>query len=102
MDHFRLQVFVWLLAWVGFLPAIAGAQSIPVQGVWVAKNFQFHEGTSLPELKLAYTTLGDPKNPAIVILHGTNGSGSGMLNPAFGGELFGVGQPFDASKYFIV
>lgn len=102
MQHWKRQICGWLMAGLGFLPAWIGAQPAPVQGVWVAQNFRFHEGTTLPELKLAYTTLGDPKNPAIVILHGTNGSGTGMLNPAFGGQLFGAGQPFDATKYFIV
>lgn len=78
------------------------AQYTPQTGVWVAKNWTFHNGQTLPEVKLAYTTLGDPKNPAIVVLHGTNGSGTGMLGPDFGGQLFGSGQPFDAGKYFIV
>ena len=46
-------------------------------------------------MRLHYTTLGDPKNEAVLVLHGTNGSGAGLLNPAFGGELFGPGQPID-------
>ena len=78
-------------------PAFAGQH----QGVWVAKNFQFHTGEVMPELKLGYVTLGNPANEAVVILHGTAGSGQSMLNPAFGGELFGPGQPLDASKYYI-
>lgn len=102
MSPWKRQVCSWLMAGMGFLPAWTGAQPAPAQGVWIAQNFRFHEGTVMPELKLAYTTLGDPQNPAIVVLHGTNGSGTGMLNPAFGGQLFGAGQAFDASKYFIV
>ena len=80
----------------------AVAQPAPQTGVWVARQFKFHDGSTLPEVKLAYTTLGDPKNPAIVVLHGTNGSGTAMLNKDFAGPLFGPGQPFDANKYFIV
>ena len=78
------------------------AQNQPVQATWVAKDFKFHDGSVLPELRLAYTTLGNPKNPVIVVLHGTNGSGTGMLNKDFGGQLFEPGQAFDANQYFIV
>ena len=49
-----------------------------------------------------YITLGDPKSPAVLVLHGTSGNGASMLSPAFGGELFGPGQPLDAGKYFII
>ncbi|WP_310645921.1 alpha/beta fold hydrolase [Limnohabitans sp.] len=72
------------------------------EGVWLAKDFRFHTGEVMPELKVGYTTLGDPANEAVVILHGTTGTGTGMLNPAFGGELFGPGQALDASKYFVI
>lgn len=78
------------------------AQPAPQTGVWVAKDFRFHTGQVLPEVKLGYTTLGNPAGEPVVILHGTAGTGGGMLNPAFGGELFGPGQPLDASKYFII
>ena len=72
------------------------------EGVWVAKDFRFHTGEVMSELKVGYTTLGNPANEAVVILHGTAGTGAGMLNPAFGGELFGPGQALDASKYFVI
>lgn len=72
------------------------------EGTWIVKDFRFHTGEVLPELKLHYTTLGNPANDAVLVLHGTTGSGAGLLNPAFGGELFGPGQPLDASKYFII
>jgi homoserine O-acetyltransferase len=49
-----------------------------------------------------YVTLGDPKSPAVLVLHGTNGNGTSLLSPDFGGQLFGPGQPLDASKYFII
>jgi homoserine O-acetyltransferase len=74
----------------------------PKQGSWIAKDFRFHTGEVLPELKLAYTTVGDPKGEPVLMLHGTTGSAASMLTPAFGGELFGAGQPLDATKYYII
>jgi len=71
-------------------------------GDFVIHDFRFHTGERLPELKQHYVTLGDPKNPAVLVLHGTSGTGAGLLNAAFGGELFGPGQPLDASRHFIV
>src|ERR1700761_5129624 len=71
-------------------------------GDFVIHDFRFHTGERLPELKQHYVTLGDPKNPAVLALHGTSGNGAGMLNAAFGGELFGPGQPLDASRHFII
>ena len=72
------------------------------EGVWIAKDFQFHTGETFKDVKIGYVTLGDPKNPAVLILHGTAGSAKGMLGKDFGGELFQAGQPLDASKYFII
>src|SRR5215831_2247128 len=74
----------------------------PKQGAWVARDFKFHTGEMLPELKLSYTTVGAPSGEPVLMLHGTTGSGAGMLTPAFAGELFGPGQPLDATKYFII
>jgi homoserine O-acetyltransferase/O-succinyltransferase len=74
----------------------------PKEGDWVAKNFRFHTGEVMPELTLHYTTVGAPTGEPVLILHGTAGSGSGMLTPGFAGELFGPGQPLDASKYYII
>jgi homoserine O-acetyltransferase len=82
-------------AWAADFPA-------PKQGTWVAKDFKFHTGEVLPEVKLAYTTVGDPKGEAVLMLHGTTGSAASMLTPAFGGEMFGAGQPLDATRYFII
>lgn len=80
----------------------ATAQETPQSGSWVVKDFKFHTGEVLPELRLNYTTLGDPKNEAVLILHGTTGSGAGMLGANFGGELFGPGQILDAKRYFVI
>ena len=56
----------------------------------------------MPELRLHYTTIGEPSGTPVVVLHGTTGSARSMLTPAFAGELFGPGQPLDATKHFIV
>ena len=69
----------------------------PKSDTWVVRDFRFHTGETLPELKLHYTTVGDPKGEPVLILHGTTGSGTNLLNANFGGELFGPGQPLDAS-----
>jgi homoserine O-acetyltransferase/O-succinyltransferase len=89
-------------------PATAQAP-VPVEADFVAKGFRFQTGESLPTLTLHYRTLGTPRRDAagvvrnaVLILHGTGGSGAGFLSRTFGGELFGPGQLLDASRYFIV
>ena len=84
------------------LPTLAADYPAPKEGDWVVRDFRFHTGEVLPELRLHYTTVGAPSGEPVVILHGTTGSGTGMLGPAFGGELFGPGQPLDASRYYII
>ena len=74
----------------------------PKQGDWVAKDFKFHNGETMPELKLHYTTVGEPTGQPVLVLHGSGGSAASMLTPTFAGELFGAGQPLDASKYYII
>jgi len=82
--------------------AAAADYPTPREGEWVAPDFRFHTGEVMPELRIHYTTVGEPSGEPVLILHGTTGSGTGMLSPAFAGELFGLGQPLDASKYFII
>jgi homoserine O-acetyltransferase/O-succinyltransferase len=84
------------------LPALAADLPGPKEADWIARDFRFHTGEVLPEVRLHYTTLGSPSNEAVLVLHGTAGSGTGLLQPAFGGELFGPGQPLDAGKFFII
>jgi homoserine O-acetyltransferase len=86
--------FVALSAWADY-PA-------PQEGSWVARDFKFHTGETLPELRLNYRTVGAPGGEPVVVLHGTTQSGAAMLNPNFAGELFGPGQPLDAKRYFII
>ncbi|WP_432770362.1 MAG: alpha/beta fold hydrolase [Sphingopyxis sp.] len=72
-------------------------------------DFTFATGEKLPELKMHYTTLGTPQRDraghvtnAVMILHGTGGSGKQFLQPQFAGELFGPGQPLDTAKYYVI
>ncbi len=85
-------------------PAAASAADYPVpkEADWIARDFKFHTGHVMPELKLHYTTVGEPSGQPVLVLHGTAGSALSMLTPAFAGELFGAGQALDASKYYII
>ena len=81
----------------------------PVHGDFVQRDFRFASGEALPELKLHYFTLGTPARNAegritnaVLLLHGTNGRGTGFLTDSFAGELFGSGQPLDAGRWFII
>ena len=72
-------------------------------------NFKFRSGESLPSLKIHYTTLGSPHrnaageiDNAVMVLHGTGGSGQQFLRPQFADELYGPGQPLDIRRYWII
>jgi homoserine O-acetyltransferase/O-succinyltransferase len=84
------------------LSAAAADYPTPKEGDWVARDFRFHTGEVIPELRLHYATIGAPSGQPVLVLHGTAGSGTGMLTRDFAGELFGPGQPLDASKYYII
>ena len=96
----RSALFVGL----GLLALAAQAVDFPAprEGSWIAKDFRFHTGQVMPELRLNYATVGAPTGEAVLILHGTTGSAASMLTPGFAGELFGAGQPLDASRYYII
>ena len=82
--------------------AAAADYPAPKQGDFIAHDFKFHSGEVMPELKLHYTTLGEPTGQPVLVLHGSGGSAASMLTGAFAGELFGAGQPLDAAKYYII
>ena len=84
------------------LSAYAQTYPAPKEGIWIARDLKFHTGEVLPEVRLNYVTIGEPTGEPVLILHGTGGSSASMLSPAFAGELFGLGQPLDAAKYFII
>ena len=79
-------------------PAIAAPQTVH----WIARDFRFQTGEVLPEVRLAYTTVGNPEGEPVLVLHGTTGSAANLLTPAFAGELIGPGQPFDAARYRLI
>ncbi|MDP3700227.1 MAG: alpha/beta fold hydrolase [Hylemonella sp.] len=82
--------------------ASAADYPAPKPGTWVIKNFRFNTGEVMPELKVNYHTVGEPTGEPVLILHGTGGSGRGLLSPGFAGELFGPGQPLDAARHYII
>jgi homoserine O-acetyltransferase len=107
---------LWLVAMM-FALGTAGAQNAPdaggaptpKEGDYVVHDFHFQSGESLADVKLHYTTLGAPVKDArgrttnaVLILHGTSGSGKSLLRPIFSGTLFGPGQLLDASKYYLI
>jgi homoserine O-acetyltransferase len=81
----------------------------PIEGDFIVKDFKFKSGETLPELKLHYRTIGMPAKDnngvvhnAVLIMHGTGGTGAQFLSPQFGNVLFGPGQLLDATKFFII
>jgi homoserine O-acetyltransferase len=91
-------------------PASAPPQPYtPAEADFVASNFEFRSGERLEEARIHYHTLGRPHRDrrgqidnAVLLLHGTGGSGRQFLSPQFAGELFGPGQPLDIERYYII
>jgi homoserine O-acetyltransferase len=87
----------------------AAAEQRPLEGDYVIHDFHFASGETLPELRMHYTFLGKAKKDskgrvtnAVLIMHGTGGSGRSLINDRFSGVLFQKGQLLDAEKYFII
>jgi homoserine O-acetyltransferase len=87
----------------------ASSYPTPQEGTYVAHNFHFRSGETLSALKLHYRTIGVPKRDshghvsnAVMVLHGTGGTGAQFLAPYFADVLFGPGQPLDAARYYII
>jgi homoserine O-acetyltransferase len=81
----------------------------PIEGDYTIRDFKFASGETLPELRIHYRTVGKPEKNAdgrtanaVLIMHGTTGSGAQFIRPEFAGELFAKDQPLDATKFFIV
>jgi homoserine O-acetyltransferase len=98
----------WFLLVLAF-PAAAQQTPGPSEGDYTVRNFEFQSGETMAELRLHYTTLGTPLRDAdghvrnaVLILHGTGGSGGSLLVPQFAGVLFGAGQPLDAAHHYII
>jgi homoserine O-acetyltransferase len=102
MMNWLVDVLAGAVLSLATFAAVAAEYPNPKEGTFVAKDFRFHTGETLPEVRLHYRTVGEATGEPVVVLHGTGGSGESMLTPAFAGELFGEGQPLDAKKYFII
>jgi homoserine O-acetyltransferase/O-succinyltransferase len=105
-----VRIFALLLSILAARFASASDYPAPTESDFTIRDFKFASGEeTLPELRLHYRTLGKPEKDAqgkttnaVLIMHGTTGSGAQFIRPEFAGELFGKGQPLDATKFFIV
>ena len=102
-----MVVLVGLVVLTAGLPVFAVPP--PVEGDFVLKDFRFASGETLPELRVHYRTFGRLERDAqgtarnaVLILHGTTGSGGQFVRQEFAGELFEPGQPLDAARFFII
>jgi homoserine O-acetyltransferase len=115
-----LRTFALLLSSLAATSAFAAEYPAPTEGDYTIRDFKFTSGEALPELRLHYRSLGKPEKDAqgkttnaVLIMHGTTGSGAQFMDrrpflptdlprPEFANELFGKGQPLDATKFFII
>jgi homoserine O-acetyltransferase len=108
MNRKRAAVTIFSsLSLVGSL--LAADYETPAENDYSIRDFKFASGESLPQLRIHYRTLGKPEKDAmgktrnaVLVTHGTTGSGAQFVRPEFAGELFGKDQPLDATKFFIV
>src|SRR5437764_2407934 len=104
-----IRMLVILLSVLTASIASAADYPKPTEDDFTIRDFKFQSGETLPELRIHYRTLGKPEKDAegktinaILIMHGTTGSGAQFIRPEFAGELFGKNQPLDARKFYIV
>ncbi len=104
-----IRIFAFLLSNVAASFAFAVDYPAPIEGDYAIRDFKFTSGETLPELRVHYRTLGKPQKDAegkttnaVLIMHGTTGSGAQFIRLEFAGELIGKDQPLDATKFFIV
>ena len=104
-----LRAFGLLLFLCGLMPAIAAEYPQPSESDFVLHDFKFASGETMPELRIHYRAFGTPAKDehgvvrnAVLITHGTTGSGAQFVRPEFAGELFSAGQPLDVTKFFVV
>jgi homoserine O-acetyltransferase len=81
----------------------------PAAGDYKIKDFAFTSGEKLPELRIHFMALGTARRDAqghvtnaVIVLHGTTGSGQQFARKQFADELFGPGQPLDLNKYYVI
>jgi homoserine O-acetyltransferase len=100
----------WLaFLFLGAMRAAAANYPAPLESDFVLRDFKFRSGPTMAQLRIHFRTIGQPRRDAqgvvrnaILILHGTTGSGAQFLRPEFAGELFGAGQPLDATRFFVI
>ena len=104
-----IRLFAFFLSIFAATFATAADYPAPTESDFTIRDFKFASGETLPELRLHYRTLGKAEKDAqgkttnaVLIMHGTTGSGAQFIRPEFAGELFGKDQPLDAAKFFVV
>jgi len=107
--NLTIRILLFLACALAAIVASAADYPTPTEGDFTIRDFKFASGETLPELRVHYRTLGKPEKDAhgkttnaVLIMHGTTGSGAQFIRPEFAGELFGKDQPLDATKFFIV
>lgn len=100
---------VWLLSLFIVAHVSSADYPAPSEGDFTARNFKFASGETFSELRIHYRTIGKIEKDgqgktrnAVLIMHGTTGSGAQFIRPEFAGELFGPGQPLDGTRFFII
>jgi homoserine O-acetyltransferase len=107
--NLTIRISTFLLSILAASLAAAAQYPAPTEGDFTIRDFKFTSGETLPELRIHYRTLGKIEKDAqgkttnaVLIMHGTTGSGAQFIRAEFAGELFGKDQPLDATKCFIV
>ena len=105
----KLAITLAALAALLLAAAMAAPAVAPKEGDFVVRDFKFRSGEALPELRLHYTTFGEPKRDAggrvtnaVMVLHGTGGTGKQFLSPQFADELLVPGGLLDPAKYYVI
>jgi len=105
----KLVLGLLAFAWAAAASAQTDYAAQLKEGDAVLRDFRFASGERMAELRIHYATLGTPRRDsqgavtnAVMVLHGTGGSGRQFLQPQFAGELFGPGQPLDLSRYYVI
>ena len=106
----KSAIFSIAVACFPFLPSARAADyPAPVEAEVTLRDFKFASGETSPELRIHYRTIGKLQRDAaghaqnaVLIMHGTTGSGAQFIRPEFAGELFGHDQPLDAAQFFII
>lgn len=103
------KILLPIVAALAAISAPALAEWPTMEGDAILKDFTFASGEKLPQVKMHYTTLGTPHrnargeiDNAVMVLHGTGGTGKQFLQPQFADELYGPGQPFDIAKFYVI